>query len=177
MKTQQVICAVCGKPVQRWRAKYCSYRCAGLARQNYKTCIVCGKQYPCPPTDGVRTCGPDCSAELRRRQASELGHTDRIAEARERHVAETAPEDWQTAKQWVLKSPDGVVYTCKNLINFFREHQNLIDCKPNTAARGISSVKQTMLGTRKNGALHWKGWTLLSWDDCGVKPRSDSVCK
>ena len=164
-------CRVCGKPVHRKGAKYCSYACAALARQHYKRCVICGALYPCPPTNMVRTCSPACSAELRRRQAEALGHTDRIKAEAAKYVAETPPEQWQTAKYWELQAPDGTKHCCKNLIEFFRQHEDLIDGTPEQASRGIITVKRTMLGLKKNGCYQWKGWKLLAWDDCGVKPR------
>lgn len=166
------VCAVCGAPVHRRGARYCSYRCAGLARQNYKICVICGGRFPSPPSEAVRTCSRACSTILRRRQAFELGSVDRIAAEREKYVAATAPEDWQTAKIWVLRAPDGKQYTCKNLKLFFRDHADLIDGTPAQAAKGIVVVKRSLLGTRKKGKCYqWKGWTLLDWDDCGVRPR------
>lgn len=166
-------CQHCGSPVHRKGAKYCSYRCAGLARQHYKTCVICGKRYPCAPTNAVLTCGPECSAKLRRQQAIDNGNAANLDEQRRIWVASVKPQDRPTAKTWTLRAPDGVTYTCKNLIQFFRDHENLIDGTPEQAARGIVVVKSTMTGVRrKNRCYHWKGWSLLSWDDCGVKPRT-----
>ena len=165
-------CKICGQPVHRNGSKYCSYACAAQARQHYKRCVICGNLYPCSPTDMVLTCSRDCSTELRRRQAEELGHTDRIKVEAAKHVAETPLEQWQTAKYWELQAPDGTVYHVKNLIEFFRQHEDMIDGTPRQAAWGIGAVKRTLRGTIKKGkSYQWKGWTLLSWDDCGVKPR------
>lgn len=173
-----VPCQYCGAPVKRAGAQFCSRRCAGLAKQHYKVCVICGVEFPSPPSSSVKTCSNDCSVELRKRQAYELGHNVRLDAARRQHVEHTPLEDWQTAKYWVLLSPSGQQYECKNLIEFFRRHQDMIDGTPEQAARGIITVKCTMTGSRKrNKCAHWKGWRLLAWDDCGVKPRRTKNAK
>lgn len=165
-------CKYCGAPLKRSDRVYCSYRCAGLDRQHYKTCVVCGARFAAPPSSDSVTCSPKCSAIQRSRMADVRGHTAKLDNERRLHLQTTAPEDWQTAKGWVLQSPDGKKYECKNLIEFFRTHQDLIDCPPETAARGIKVVKSSMIGgRRKNKVYCWKGWQLLAWDDCGIKPR------
>lgn len=165
-------CLHCGKPVNRARAKYCSYRCAGLARQNYKVCVICGNKFTCSPSTGLQTCSPACSTELRRRQAVQCGHTERLRAEQARFVSNTPPEEYPTARGWVIQSPDGQIFVCTNLIQFFRDHSDLIDGTPQQAARGIVTVKSSLTGGRKrNKTTHWKGWTLLSWDDRGLPQR------
>lgn len=165
-------CLYCGKPVSRAGAKYCSYRCAGLARQHYNVCVICGKEFPCPPADQKQTCSRTCATELRRRQAIEYGHAARIQKEQAKLVANTPPDKWPTAKGWVIRSPEGKTYECVNLIQFFREHADIIDGTPKQAASGMITVKSSMQGTRKrNRIMHWKGWTLISWDDRHVAPR------
>lgn len=165
------LCQYCGKSLGYRQAKFCSRRCYSLSRQHYKTCAICGKQFPCPPSDKVSTCSPACSAVYRRQRTS----AEKIQDFKKvcaEFASSTPPEEWPTAKIWVLKDPNGEIYKCKNLIQFFRDHTHLIDGTPKQAAKGIVVVKASITGSRKrNKAYHWKGWTLLSWDDCGVSPR------
>ena len=58
-------CVICGKPTGR--NKYCcSMLCYSKFRQHYKVCPICGKVFPSPPTETVKTCGnPNCSKQYR----------------------------------------------------------------------------------------------------------------
>ena len=107
---ERPVCAYCGKPTKTLRAQYCSYRCAGLAKQCYRDCAICGKPFPCSPSSEERTCGPECSKILCRRNAMQSGRLKVFNAVREKYVEETVPEDWQTAKEWTIRAPNGKVY-------------------------------------------------------------------
>ena len=174
MVIMSALCKVCGKPLNRGKI-YCSHACRAAAQRQYKTCVVCGKRFWCPPSDLSVTCSPECSAEHRRQMESGAENTKAMIAAREEYVKAVAPENWQTAKFWVIRDPSGKTHECKNLRNFFREHQDLIDASPEAAAQGIVTIKRSMLGKRKkNPSYTWHGWTLLAWDDCGVTPRGEA---
>lgn len=160
------LCEHCGKPVKDNRRRYCSRQCSGLARQNYRVCAVCGKAFPVPPSSEKRTCSPECSKTWQRLRGLSPHNVEQLIKSNHEYMASLVPEKQPAAKGWVLLSPDGKKYECVNLLNFFREHQNLIPGSPEAAAWGIVVVKQTLKGQRKrNKAYHWRGWRLLSWDD------------
>ena len=67
-------------------------------------------------------------------------------------------ENNHLAKMWRIKSPSGVIYEFKNLINFFREHEELIDGTPKQAADGVRKIKASLKSKTK--VYQWHGWTL-----------------
>ena len=159
-------CAYCGQPLHRSGTRYCSRRCAGLARQHYRECAVCGKPFSCAPSADTRTCSPACSAELRRRKAKSLSQWPKFLVSREEYQQNLSPEEQPRSKGWTLRAPDGAVYECRNLLAFFRANPDLISTSPETAARGIVVIKCSLTGSRKrNKTTQWRGWTLLDWDD------------
>ncbi|MEK8128636.1 hypothetical protein WMW72_12035 [Paenibacillus filicis] len=69
------------------------------------------------------------------------------------------------AKEWVIQSPDGEIYRCRNLKNWIREHIDMFDGTLNQAWDGIVKIKYSAQGKRKNPVSQWKGWRLLEWGD------------
>jgi len=74
-------------------------------------------------------------------------------------------EDFHLAQCWTIQSPSGVIYECRNLLHFFREHTELIDGTPMQAWDGISKIKYSMQGKRKKCVSQWKGWRLIAWSE------------
>jgi len=81
----------------------------------------------------------------------------------------------RTAVDAVFKSPDNVIYKCRNITHFVREHPHLFQeedvvwryknghsCR---AARGLIRLRGARYGakesTRNTARLSWKGWVLL----------------
>lgn len=76
------------------------------------------------------------------------------------------PEELWTSKGWVICSPAGEVYECRNLLNFIREHPEMFDGTVKQAYDGFQKIKATDQGKRpRNKSKSWKGWTLISWSD------------
>lgn len=75
------------------------------------------------------------------------------------------PENFWTAKGWVICSPSGETYECRNLKNFIREHSELFDGTVKQAYDGFQKIKASEQGKRKRPTHSWKGWTLISWSD------------
>ncbi|MCL2034691.1 MAG: hypothetical protein FWG94_08165 [Oscillospiraceae bacterium] len=162
-------CTLCGKQVKEIRRRFCSYKCAGLARQNYKLCVICGEKFSSPPSAETKTCGnPDC-VKQHRLNVSHLpqisGSVDKGREAYQSTLAGQRGPEFHGAKHWVIQAPDGKVYECRNLLHWCRENEHLFDGAARQAWDGIVKIKYSMQGKRKRPVGQWKGWKLLSWSD------------
>lgn len=161
-------CPVCRKPITDSRSTYCSYKCAGKARQNYRKCVVCGKEFATPPSSPKVTCSPACSHQHRseyHKKPEHLSITTKMREAHNKKYAALPPEEYPNAKSWIIKSPAGIVYECRNLLNWCREHRDLYEGTPKQAWDGLSKIKYSMQGKRKNPSSSWKGWTLIDFGE------------
>lgn len=159
-------CINCGKPA---RNKFCSRACFAKYRQNYRTCIVCGKKFPVPKANSKYCCSDECSS-LHRKQMHESGIYDHVTEkmlkAKEKHAQEYQGELHWNAKNWVIQSPNGKVYECRNLHDFIRQNPDLFDGTLKQAFDGFIKMKQTAQGKRKKcKSYQWKGWRLLQWGE------------
>ena len=158
-------CPICGKPLGRNKI-CCSRKCYSEWRQHYRKCIVCGKLFRCPPTNMTVCCSAECSKKHRREMAkcgtNDKGLENAHAAYRQSPVCQPNENNHST-KTWTLRAPNGEIYECRNLINFFREHPGLIDGTPRQAWDGITKIKYGMEGKRKNRSYQWKGWSLISW--------------
>ena len=152
---------------------------------NYKTCPICGKQFPCPPSDKTVTCSKECSL-IRKRQSHIGKHNKWNSESREKlkkqgksenlklgtAAAKESPKSGPfetniSAKHWVLMSPDNVLYEVDNLFLFIRSHP---DWFPNqksahTALCSAASCMQisTTPSSRKGREFsQYKGWRVIS---------------
>lgn len=75
------------------------------------------------------------------------------------------PGEMWTAKGWVIQSPSGKIYECRNLMDFIRNNPDLFDGTAKQAFDGFTAIKYTMQGKRKFPSHSWKGWRLLSYSD------------
>ena len=129
--------------------------------RNYKTCPVCGRSFPCPPSDKTITCSKVCSrvhksnthkgksnvwSDEARKQLSEKGLTDNLKLGTAAGV-----------KTWHLISPEGKHYRFENLSQWAKENYTLFGfTHPSEAEkvrRGISSA-------RSNGTTY-KDWKSI----------------
>lgn len=130
-----------------------------------RKCIICGCLFDCPPSSGKITCSPECSRK-HRQDLHRAGVYDQSMPAmRAKNPAAKSTENNPNAELWVIKSPDGIIYECHNLMLWLQSHQDLIDGTPRQAWDGISKIKYSMQGKRKNPSKSWKGWTLVAWGD------------
>lgn len=162
------MCAVCGKPLVRQQIKYCSKKCMGLGKQGYKICPVCGKTFPEWEKSSKICCSPECSVKHRENMHKKGIYDNSIKKMRagfRNKVNAMDPDEMWTAKGWVIQSPGGQIYKCRNLKNFIHEHPDLFDGTPKQAFDGFAHIKSSYLGKRKNPCYTWKGWKLISWSD------------
>jgi len=85
-------------------------------------------------------------------------------------VAKTHPltgrfETHMHAKTWVIQSPSGEVFECRNLKLWLREHEDMLDGTVKQAWDGITKIKYGMQGKRKHINHQWKGWRLINWKE------------
>lgn len=161
------LCPICGRLIGRNKI-CCSQKCYSEYRQHYRKCAVCGKMFRAHPSDGVVCCSPKCSHIWRSWQ-----HKAGIYNKSVEHMVESrkhCPKLMRcpghcNAKIWTIQAPDGKIYECRNLLNFFREHADIIDGAPKQAWDGISKIKYGMQGKRKRPTHQWKGWKLINWED------------
>lgn len=163
-----MVCPICGAPLGRRNKKACSRKCYSALRQHTKDCTVCGTAFPCSPSADTVTCSSDCSRQHRKNMAEE-GKFDaaltKVHTTMPDHPLTGKFETHVNAKEWVIQSPIGQVYKCRNLKLWLREHEDLLDGTVKQAWDGITKIKYTMQGKRKNPSKSWKGWTLLEWGD------------
>lgn len=159
-------CPVCGKEYT-CRNKYtCSRECFAKFKTQKKICIVCGKGFNDPQSNDTLTCCKECSIINRQRKKEELLKS--LGKAHEVISIRPLTGPFETnvnAKEWVIKSPDGQIYKCRNLKLWLREHEEMLDGTVAQAWDGITKIKYSMQGKRKCKSYQWKGWKLLEWGD------------
>lgn len=134
-----------------------------------RTCAVCGKAFRCPPSADTVCCSPACSKAHRQAlYASGVydQNTAKMLTAKEASPLLQPNAQHVNAKSWVICAPNGKVYECRNLLNWCREHADLLPGAPRQAWGGLSKIKYSMQGKRqRNPSKSWKGWTLIDWGD------------
>lgn len=161
------VCPVCGKPLGR-NKNACSMACYSELRSHKKICTVCGKEFPCPPANLNVTCSPGCSKENRKRLAAAGVNNAALEKAHERLPTHPLTGRFEThinAKEWVIQDPAGNVHKCRNLLLWLREHEDMLDGTPRQAWDGLTKIKYSMQGKRKNKLYQWKGWRLIDYGD------------
>lgn len=174
--SENKICLVCGKEYYNKNKYCCSRSCYARFRQNYKTCVICGKAFDCPPSSAKICCSKDCSLAWKKIQHDigiYDGVTENFNECRREYIKTHTGEKFHNAKSWKIQSPSGDIYECVNLMDFIKTHQEMFDGTVKQAFNGFNRMKQTQKGTRKKGkSYQWKGWRLLEWSDETVSEKS-----
>lgn len=161
------ICPICSKPLGR--NKYtCSMACWAIFKSTPKVCVVCGNAFNDPASNMTVTCSDKCST-LHRQQLHANGVYDGFLE-KAHEVSKNHPltgrfETHMHAKTWRIQSPSGEIFECRNLKNWLREHEDLLDGTVAQAWDGITKIKYSMQCKRKNKSSQWKGWKLLEWGE------------
>ena len=149
-----------------------------------KTCVVCGKTFPCFPSDKTVTCGKECSKIHRSRihtglsnKWSEESRARKTAQGKTANLALGTPAAQKSpksgkfltninAKDWHLISPDGKEYKFHSLNYWLQENgDKLFGCAPDSkefknVSTGLSGAKRAMLG-RNYGCCTYKGWKVI----------------
>lgn len=153
-----------------------------------RTCIICGHDFDCYPSDNKVTCSKDCQRERQRRRvlanpvkwgesakarASARGQTNNLklgTLAAQRSPIAGRTETNQEAKIWTLIDPSGNEIVVRNLLLWARANTHLFDKPPgdrsaHQIASGFKAIAQTLRGKRgtpgkQRGAMTYFGWTL-----------------
>ena len=179
-----------GKPVGAVSSCGCYQSYKGKLSRNKKVCIICGKEFECPPSDKTVTCSNECRKENAKRRATGRIFSDeskkKISEKVKRrdtsevqkigtNAALKSPNSGRfetnvNAVDWHLISPEGKHYYFHSLNNWLRENGlELFGCKPdsreyNNVRSGLSGAKRAALG-RKYYCCTYKGWKVIPTDD------------
>lgn len=160
-------CHVCGKPLPPKHRTYCSRNCQSLDLQHKKVCVVCGKEFKDSPTNNRCCCSVECSAKHREQLHASGTYDVAVShwlDGKSKFHAEHSGPDHINAKHWVIQSPDGKIYECRNLMYFIKSNPDLFDGTPKQAFDGFQKIKSTQKGKRKNPSHSWKGWRLIDYD-------------
>ena len=157
-------CIVCGQKKPNKNRYYCSKKCMGEGKQNWKICVVCEKPFKDSVTNPTKCCSTACSKINRRQIKSTMANFEKLLPAKKKFQDEHIGEKNVTAKYWIIQSPDGKTYEIKNLFYFIKSNPELFDGTPKQAFDGFQKIKATATGKRKINPSHsWKGWRLISW--------------
>lgn len=158
--------------------------------KNYKTCVECGKKFPCSPSNNKVTCSDDCrrihsSKTHSGRKFSETSRKKMSDKAKGRdmtalqeiavNAAKNSPKSGRfetniNAVDWHLVSPDGVHYKFRSLNYWLRQHcHDFFGCEPdsrefNNVRSGIAQVKRSMLGKvskNQRPGYTYRGWQVI----------------
>ena len=133
------ICPVCNKEF-KGRNKYtCSMACYAIYKSNTKKCVVCGRNFIDSPSNDTKTCSPNCSKEHRKDLYTKGIYKDSLKKAHEALPTHPLTGQFEThvnAKTWVMQSPTGEIYECRNLLLWLREHEDMLDGTARQAQSG-----------------------------------------
>ena len=158
----------------------------GKQSRNKKKCIICGKDFECPPSENTVTCSNECrkkyaSIRVKGRTVSDATKGKLSAKAKGRDMSElqqiateaakNSPKSGrfitnQNALDWHLVSPDGKSYCFHSLSLWLRENgEKFFGCKPdskefNNAKSGLCAAKHAFLGGTYNCSTY-KGWQVI----------------
>jgi hypothetical protein len=173
--------------------RYTSCGCDKEQKKNIKICKICGKEFYAPPSSKKICCSKECSAKnfSSMRKGSKLSeeHKKKISQSAAGRdmadlqiiataAAKASPNSGRFttnrhAKDWVLYSPDGVIYQCTNLLEWARNNIGLfgfaaetkeeIDACADKIRNGFGTIKRSI--KKGSGTITYKDWTLYGWDD------------
>ena len=160
-------CPICGNPLGR-NKKACSLACYSELKSHKRKCVICGTEFTCPPSADTVTCGLTCSTENRKRLAAAGVNTPALQKAHKMLPLSPLTGRFEThmhAREWVIQDPVGNIHKCRNLLNWLREHEDMLDGTPKQAWDGITKIKYSMQGKRKRQSYQWKGWKLIEYGE------------
>lgn len=153
---------------------------------NKKICVICGTEFPCPPSSKKVTCSKACQREYARKrqlgkQFTEETREKMSATAKQRDMTDLQVMGREAAKispksgryetntkaiDWHLISPEGKHYYFHSLNFWLREHcRQFFNCEPDShqfknVASGLTGAKRAMLG-KDYPCCTYKGWQVI----------------
>ncbi len=187
-KTQKTVSA---QDLKRGSAISCGcYRSyIGKINRNRKICIICGKEFECPPSDKKVTCSDRCRSAYAKERMSgkiipETIRKKMSEKARGRDLTKIQPvaveaaknspksgrfETNINAKDWHLISPDGKHYFFHSLNLWLRKNgYELFGCQPDSREfrnirSGLAGAKRGRMG-KNYGCCTYRGWQVIPTD-------------
>lgn len=140
----------------------------GMQEFFQRPCKICGKLFATVKSSHRVTCSRACNS-INRKRIAEGGVAHKASE-RAKEVNPHLPhlgrfETHMHAKEWTIKAPDGTIYKCRNLMNWLREHADMLPGTPRQAWIGLAAIKRSLQGKVKRNLRSWKGWTVVDWED------------
>lgn len=192
-------CKLCGtvKPVSAQDLKRgtaiscgCFQAYKGKQERNKKICIICGKEFDCPPSEKTVTCSVDCKKIYAKQRSTGRKFSDstrkKISEKSKGRdmtglqtiaveAAKNSPKSGRfktniNAIDWHLISPEGKHYYFHSLNFWLRENcLELFGCEPDSreyrnARSGLVGAKRAMMG-KNYGCCTYKGWQVIPTDN------------
>lgn len=156
------ICPVCGN--QTTNKMYCSRQCRAEATKNYKSCVVCGNKFYCPPANTVYCCSPACSSQYRSELAKNRNENiEHINIHRDLYVKNHQGELHPHSKHYGILTPTGEVIDVLNL------HHWVLNCglfeKPQSAYTAFLNIVGTLKGTTSQKRRSYAGYSIVYYDD------------
>ena len=132
-----------------------------------RTCVVCGKEFKCSPSDKIVTCSKECSRI--NKSYTHKGKSNKWSEESKeklRHKGRTANLEKGTeanTRIWKLTSPEGRIYICKNLALWCRNNSILFGFDPSEenaekVMTGLRQAKRGVEGKKTAIICTYKGW-------------------
>lgn len=168
----------------------CLQATKGKEMRNRKICVICGKEFECPPSDKTVTCSQECRkkyAAIRAtgRKLSDSAKQKISNKAKGRDMTElqklgtsaamNSPvsgrfETNRNCKDWHLVSPGGKHYYFHSLNYWLRENcRELFGCEPDSQEfknirSGLAGAKRAMMGKKYPCCTH-KDWQVIPTED------------
>ena len=92
--------------------------------------LCVAKNFTMQKSNDTVCCSPKCSKKHRQdlyKQGVNKAATDKMVAARYSNPKLMPSPENINAKSWIIQSPDGTIYKCRNLKNWLREHEYLLD--------------------------------------------------
>lgn len=157
-------CVNCGKEIENRNKKYCSQKCRTAFLRNYRTCVVCGKEFYANPSSGVKTCRRECEYINRSNNGRSEKYRPYLEKAWDAISTNPNVGSFDTnvhAKSWGLMSPDGKVYEVNNLAKWYRDNKEKLNLPYSKPSDFITQMGKIKRGKVKSAG----GWTLVWWSD------------
>lgn len=161
-----------------------------MKTRNYKKCVICGQEFPCPSSAKTVTCSPECRSIRARKAASHKRPNDHEVlsqAAKKRGVSEITQklgtaaamnspkagrfETNSSAKTYTIMSPEGNEYQVSNLRNWIRENADLFG--GDNSDEAVNRISNGFYTIARNTRLNKRGQTYKGWIVVEHDPRKN----
>lgn len=159
--------------------------------RNVKKCVICGKDFFCPPSTNKVTCSAECRKLYAKKRSTGRVFTEEAkkkisekAKGRDMRKLQKLATDaalkspksgrFETninAVDWHIVAPNGTHYQFHCLSVWLRENcRELFGCEPDSrefknVRSGLSGAKSAAIGKGSYSCPTYKGWRVIPTDD------------